>query len=138
MPDNWDQEDVSLFSEQELKALTIQAARKVTVKRWHDSLGHLHSGNLSHSLKKMGIPVQHLTNLISNYQCNACDANMGRRGYLLKKPPPSAIPPITLDTIPPSSVTAPAAITPTPTITPGSIPSILHHDQSSLAQDISV
>ena len=33
MPDNWDQEDVSLFSEQELKALTIQAARKVTVKR---------------------------------------------------------------------------------------------------------
>jgi hypothetical protein len=62
---------------------------------------------------------------------------MGRRGYLLKKPPPPAIPPITLDTITPSSVTAPAAITPTPTITPGSIPSILDHDQSSLAQEIS-
>ena len=43
MPDNWDQEDVSPFSEKELKTLTIQAARKVT--RWHDSLGHLHSGN---------------------------------------------------------------------------------------------
>lgn len=39
MPDNWDREDVSPFSEQELKALKIQAAHKVTVKRWHDSLG---------------------------------------------------------------------------------------------------
>ena len=31
--DNWDQEDVSLFSEKELKSLTIQVAHKVTVKR---------------------------------------------------------------------------------------------------------
>jgi hypothetical protein len=57
MPDNWDREDFSLFSEKELQALKIQAARKMMVKRWHDSLGHVHSGNLSHSLKKMGIPV---------------------------------------------------------------------------------
>jgi hypothetical protein len=58
IPDNWDQEEVSPFSERELKALKIQAVRKVLVKTWHDSLGHLHSGNLSHSLKKMGIPTR--------------------------------------------------------------------------------
>jgi hypothetical protein len=121
MPDNWDQEEVSPFSERELKALKIQTSHKVLVKTWHDSLGHLHSGNLSHSLKKMDIPAQHLTNIISNYQCNACDANMGRHGYLLKKPPVPVLSPVLSDTIATSPVSAPVATTPTPTISPGSI-----------------
>jgi hypothetical protein len=136
IPDNWDQEEVSPFSERELKALKIQAARKVLVKTWHDSLGHLHSGNLSHSLKKMGIPTQHLTNIISNYQCNACDANMGRRGYLLKKPPVPVLWPVASDTLATSPVSAPVPTTPTPTISPGSITSILDPDPSPLEQDI--
>ena len=38
MPDSWDREDFSPFSEKELQALKIQAARKMMVKRWHDSL----------------------------------------------------------------------------------------------------
>jgi hypothetical protein len=131
MPDKWDREDFSPFSEKELQVLKIQAAQKIMVKRWHDSLDHLHSGNLSHSLKKMGIPVQHLTNLISNYRCNACDANMGRRGYLLKKPSVSAPTRVLLETIVPLTT-----ITPAPIITPGSIPSILDPDQSSLEHEI--
>jgi hypothetical protein len=51
LPDNWDREDFSPFSEKEVKALKIQAARKMTLKGWHDSLGHLHSGNLSRMRK---------------------------------------------------------------------------------------
>ena len=84
----------------------------------------------------MGIPVQHLTNLISNYQCNASDENMGRRDYLLKKPSVSDPTPVTLDTIVPTSVATPVTVKPPPTITPGSIPSILDPDQSSLEHDI--
>ena len=70
----------------------------------------------------MGIHVQHWTNLISNYQCNVCYANMGRCGYLLKKLQVSTPSPVivTLDKIVPSSVTAPVSVTPPPTITPGS------------------
>jgi hypothetical protein len=49
IPDNWDQEDVSPFSERELKGLKFQTGHKIEVKWWNDSLDHLHSGNLSHS-----------------------------------------------------------------------------------------
>ena len=136
MPDNWDREDVSPFSERELNSLKIQTTHKMMVKMWHDSLGHLQSGNLSHSLKKMGIPVKYLTTLISNYQCNSCDANMGRRGYLLKKLSFSSPPSVTLDTTVPRPVTDPVTVTPPPTITPGSIPSILDPDESSLEHDM--
>lgn len=42
--------------------------------------------------QKLGIPVQHLNTLILNYQRNASDANMGRRGYSLKTPSAAALP----------------------------------------------
>jgi hypothetical protein len=84
----------------------------------------------------MGIPVQHLTNLISNYLCNACDANMGRRGYLLKKPSVSDPTLVPIETIVPLTIITPVAITSELIITPGSIPSILDPAQSSLEHDI--
>ena len=41
----------------------------------------------------MGVSVQHLLPYILQYKCNACTANLGRRGYLLKP----TTPPIALD-----------------------------------------
>jgi hypothetical protein len=51
LPLNWDKEYVSIFSEEEQRALQIQAARKLQVKNYHDSLGHCNNRLLAHSLK---------------------------------------------------------------------------------------
>ena len=74
LPLNWDKEYVSIFSEEEQRALQIQAARKLQVKNYHDSLGHCNNRLLAHSLKKMGVSVQCLLPYINTYKCNACTA----------------------------------------------------------------
>jgi hypothetical protein len=83
LPLHWDTEGESIFSEQEQRALQLSAARKLQVKIYHDALGHCNNRLLGHSLKQMGISVQHLQPYINAYKCNACTANLGRRGYLL-------------------------------------------------------
>jgi hypothetical protein len=84
LPINWDKECDSFFSEEEQRAIKIQVARKLKVKIYHDALGHCNNRLLAHSFKKMGVSVQHLLPYINTYKCNACTANLGRRGYLLK------------------------------------------------------
>ena len=54
MTDNCDREDVSPFSDRELKTSKIQAAHKMIVKRWYDSLGHLHSWQFEPQFKENG------------------------------------------------------------------------------------
>jgi hypothetical protein len=83
LPLHWDKEYDSIFSEKEQLALQIQAARKLQVKNYHDSLGHCNNLLLSHNLKKMGVSVQHLLPYINTYKCNTCTTNLGRSGYLL-------------------------------------------------------
>ncbi len=68
LPLNWDKECDSIFYEKEQRALQIQAARKLQVKIYHDSLGHCNNRFLAHSLKKMGVSVQHLLPYIISYK----------------------------------------------------------------------
>jgi hypothetical protein len=127
LPPNWAQECESIFSEQEQRALQTSAARKLQVKNLHDSLGHCNNRLLAHSVKKMGVSVQHLLPYILQYKCNACTANLGRRGYLLKPTtPPIAFdkdvdaaptPPIPAASVPLSPPEAPLLQTPAPDLT---------------------
>ena len=65
-----------------------------------------------HSLKKMGVSVQHLLPYINSYKCNACTTNLGRYDYLLTTTTDSIIP--TKDTVPTPSQDTTSVINPEP------------------------
>ena len=63
----------------------MQDTRKLQVKILYDSLGYCTDNNLllAHSLKEMGVSLQHVLPYINNYKYNTCTANLDRYGYLL-------------------------------------------------------
>ena len=67
---------------------------------------------LGHSLKQLGVSVQHLQPYINSYKCNACTANLGRRGYLLTPNTDTIISP--KDTTRPKANTSQTEINPEP------------------------
>ncbi len=83
LPLNWDKESDS-FSEEVQRVLQIQAAHKLKVKIYHDTLGHCDDLLLTNSLKKLGVSVQHLLPYINSYNFNECTTNLGWLGHLLK------------------------------------------------------
>ena len=64
----------------------------------------------------MGVSVQHLLPYINTYKCNACTANLGRRGYLLTPTSASITP--DKDTVTTPSQPTTFVITPEPIIAP--------------------
>jgi hypothetical protein len=116
LPLNWDKEYASIFSEEEQRALQIQAAWKLQVKNYHDSLGHCNYRLLAHSLKKMGVSLQCLLPYINTYKCNTCTANLGRCDYLLTPTTASTPDKDTITT--PSQPTNSVILNPEPIIAP--------------------